>query len=388
MVSRRRPRRPSTLSRARDFVRDYTDGAGASDLRRLVDRDAPRVYSVLMRDRPAGAQPARGFRRLLRDARLLFLSVSEKLSPPRRLLFALSLVCGVLGLTDVQFTMNSTDYGFRADSSPLFSLVALGGLVFLLAAELVDRVLVRDELEVARQLQRELLPADVPDLPGWAFAHSWRTANEIGGDYHLFQALPDGRLAIVMADASGHGMAAGLLMAIADASLRVALDLDPEPHAVATLLHRALRRSGSRRSFLTLFYGRLEPATGRLDYVCAGHPPPIVRREDGTLEEPAGGALPLGLGDRFAPAQGTLEIGRGDRLVLFTDGLFESLDAAGEAFGYERLRRELAASSGALDAHDRLRAAHRVHVGDEPLSDDLTVVVVERLREPATAAPA
>ena len=148
-MSRRRPRRPSTFSRARDFVRGYTEGAGASDLRRLVDRDAPRVYSVLMRDRLSEAQPKRGFRRLLRAARLLFLSVSEKLTPPRRLLFALSLVCGVLGLTDVQFTMNSTDYGFRADSSPLFSLLALAGLVFLLAAELVDRVLVRDELEVA-----------------------------------------------------------------------------------------------------------------------------------------------------------------------------------------------------------------------------------------------
>jgi hypothetical protein len=386
-VSRVRPRRPSTVARARKFVRDYAAGAGARDLRRLVDRDAPRVYSVLMRDRTAGAEPSRGVRRVVRDARLLFLSVSEKLSPPRRLLFAISLLSGVLGLSDVQFTWNSPDSGFRADASPFFFLIALGGLVFLLATELVDRVLVRDELEVARQLQRELLPGDVPDLPGWAFAHSWRTANEIGGDYHLFRPLSDGRLALVVADASGHGMAAGLLMAIADASLHVALDLDPEPDAVAALLHRALRRSGSRRSFLTLFYGRLEPATGRLDYICAGHPPPIVRRAGGGLEEPPGGALPLGLGDRFAPARGSLELAPGDRMVLFTDGLFEALDASGDAFGYDRLRRELAASSGALDAHDRLRAAHRAHVGDEPLSDDLTLVVVERLPLPAGPAP-
>lgn len=367
-------------------MRDYTEGAGADDLRRLVDRDAPRVYSVLMRDRPAGAAPARGLKRLLRDARLLFLSVSEKLTPPRRMLFVLSLLCGLLGLWDVQFRWNTPDYGFRADASPLFFLVALGGLVFLLATELVDRVLVRDELEVARQLQRELLPGDVPALPGWSFAHSWRTANEIGGDYHQFQRLPDGRLALVVADASGHGMAAGLLMAIADASLRIALDLDPTPEAVAAILHRALRRSGSRRSFLTFFYGRLDPASGRLDYVCAGHPPPIVRRADGALEEPPGGALPLGLGDRFEPARGSFELAPGDRMVLFTDGLFEALDAAGDAFGYDRLRREMAASSGALDAHDRLRAAHRAHVGDEPLSDDLTVVVVERL--PTAPAPA
>ena len=94
--------------------------------------------------------------------------------------------------------------------------------MFLLALELVDRVLVRDELEVARQLQRDLLPSERPDCPGYRIAHSYRTANEIGGDYYDFLPLPDGRLALVIGDASGHGMAAGLLMAIANAALKLA----------------------------------------------------------------------------------------------------------------------------------------------------------------------
>ena len=364
-------------------MRDYTEGLGPDQVRRLLDRDAPRIYSVLMRDQPSAGAPTRGVRRVVRDARLLFLSVSGKLTPARRLLFAVSLLCGVLGLTDVRFAVNSPDYGFRADASPFFFVVALLGLTFLLAAELVDRVLVRDELEVARQLQRELLPRASPLVPGWTFAHSWRTANEIGGDYYRFQPLPDGRLAIVVADASGHGMAAGLLMAITDATLRIALDLDPEQAAVAGLLHRAVRRSGDRRTFLTLFYGLLDPASGRLPWVSAGHPSPLLRRADGTLEEPVGGSLPLGLRDSVEPTRGEVTLAPGDRLVLFSDGLFEALDGRGSAFGWDRLRAEVAASSSAVDAHDRLRAALDRHVGQEPLSDDLTLVVVERLALPA-----
>jgi sigma-B regulation protein RsbU (phosphoserine phosphatase) len=374
---RRRPGRRSTFARARDFVRDYTAGVGPGELRRLVDRDASRVYSVLMRDRPTEGRELRGVKRVLRDAKLLFLSVSEKLTPGRRLLFAVSLIAAALGFAGFRFTVNSPDYGFRVDASPLAFLAAIAGLLFLLTTELVDRVLVRDELEVARELQRELLPSRSPDLPGWSFAHSSRTANEIGGDYYGFQDLSDGELAVIVADASGHGMAAGLLMAIADASLRIALDLDPSPAAVARLVNRALNRAGDRRSFVTLFYGRLDPRSGRLDYVCAGHPPPLVRRADGTLEEPGSGSLPLGLRPDANPALGTLRIGLGDRLVLFTDGLFEAPGATGEAFGYERLRREVAASTGAADAHDRLRAAVERHAAGGELADDLTIVVLE-----------
>ena len=384
MSRRGRKRRSSAFARARDFVRDYTAGVGPEELRRLVDRDASRVYSVLMRDRPTEGRPLRGPKRVLHDAKLLFLSVSEKLTPGRRLLFAVSLLAAVLGFTGLRFAFNSPQYGFRVDASPLAFLAAIAGLLFLLTTELVDRVLVRDELEVARELQRELLPSASPELPGWSFAHSSRTANEIGGDYYGFQPLEDGGLAVIVADASGHGMAAGLLMAIADASLRIALDLDPEPAAVASLVNKALHRAGDRRSFVTLFYGRLDPATGRLDYVCAGHPPPLVRRADGALEEPTAGSLPLGLRPALTPALGTLALAPGDRLVLFTDGLFEAPNPAGEAFGYDRLRREVAASTGAADAHDRLRSAVERHVGGSELADDLTIVILERATPAAT----
>jgi phosphoserine phosphatase RsbU/P len=258
-------------------------------------------------------------------------------------------------------------------------VASIAGLVFLLALELVDRVRVRDELEVARELQSELLPHRVPVVPGYGFAHSYRTANEVGGDYYDFTPLPDGRLALAVADASGHGMAAGLVMAIANATLETALDLDPEPPSVLRLLNRTLCRTGNRRTFLSLFYALLDPATGRLDSVCAGHPFPFLRRADGTVEELGCGGLPLGIHEPVEPATSTTVLAPGDVLVFYTDGLVEATDPERqEAFGYERLQALVAEGGGPQDLHDRILAAFDAHVGGEPLLDDLTLVVMTR----------
>lgn len=367
------------MRRFESFVRDYTAGVDERELRRLVDHDAPRVYSVLMRDRGETPPAGRGLKRRIWDVKLLFLSVSEKLTPARRLIFAGSLIAALWGLVGLDFAVNTPDYGFKVDASPLPFLLAVAGLLFLLATELVDRVLVRDELEVARQLQRELLPKAAPEIPGYAVAYSLRTANDIGGDYVRFEPLAEGRWAIVVADASGHGMAAGLLMAITDTALRIGLEQDARPDAVARLLHRALRRTGDRRAFVTLFCGILDPASGRLAFASAGHPSPIVRRTDGRLEEPVSGSLPAGSREIFTPSTGAVELAAGDLLVLFTDGLFEALNATEEAFGWERLRREIVSSGGdAAAAHGQLRAAVEAHVGREALSDDCTLVTLER----------
>ena len=378
-----RARRPSAWARARTFLSDYTQGLSTEELRRLVNRDAKGAYSVLMRDRESQVEKVQGLKRLFLDAKLLFLSVSEKLSPRRRLLFGVAIVATALGLLNPNLAWSEGETHVTLGGSPFFFMVAILALLFLLAFEMVDRVLVRDEIQIARQLQRELLPQASPDLSGYRFAHSSRTANDIGGDYYQFHRLPDRRLAIVVADASGHGMAAGLLMAIANATLHIALELDPAPVAVATLLHRALWRTGDRRSFLTLFYGLLDPATGELEYVCAGHPFPLLRRADGTIEEPALGSFPLGMRETLHPATGRLRLAPGELLLLFSDGLFEGVDRAGQAFGFERLRAALQSGGEARRTHERILAAFENHVASEPLADDLTLVVVERLAVPA-----
>ena len=371
------------VRRAQRFVHEYTEGLNVQDFRRLFDQDATHAYKVLARDQETQELPEEGVSRFFHRLRIVFLGLSYKLTPARRLLFVASLLLVLVGLiTGPEIDVGGEKIRFILDFSGLWFVGGVIGLVWLLALELVDRVRVRDELEVARQLQSDLLPKESPDLPDYDFAHSYRTANEVGGDYYDFQHLPDGRLAILMGDASGHGIAAGLLMAIANATLKTAIDVDPEPVPVATLLNSALYRTGDRRAFMTLFYGVLEPATGRLDFVIAGHPFPLVRRAGGGVEELGSGGLPLGLRRDTDLELLTVTLGPDDVLLLYTDGLPEAVDGPdGEAFGFDRLKRLLSAAGSPAVLHDRILIEFDRHVGGELLADDLTLVVLARVVE-------
>jgi sigma-B regulation protein RsbU (phosphoserine phosphatase) len=376
----------SWAQRTGRFLREYTAGLNRREIKRLFG-DAPDAYSVLTRDHAKLPEPKGRFRRLLFRARLAFLGLSYKLTPARRAVFALSLVCLMLALMSGSHSYDTVAHGhavrISVDFSPFWFLLCSGGLLFLLALELVDRVRVRDELQVARELQAELLPHGAIELPGYGVAHSYRTANEVSGDYYEVMTLPDGRVALMVGDATGHGMASGLVMAIANATLKTALDLDPDPRRVSALLNRTLCRTGTRRTFMTVFYALLSPATGELMSVCAGHPFPLLRRAGGGLEELGRGGLPLGVRDDLAPEPQTTTLGPGDLLVLYTDGLAEAVNARDDAFGYDRIA-ELARPGGTPQAvHDRILAAFDAHVGDQPLRDDLTLLVIARGGEAA-----
>ena len=375
----RKTQEPVKPRRSGRFFREYTAGLRREDFRRLFGLDATEAYEVLTRDQQAEGKPKRGAKGFFRRVRLLFLGISYKLSPARRMLFAAGIVFALIGVARLSIQYEKGGVDVAIDASPFFSALSIGCLLFLLALELVDRVRVRDELEVARQLQRELLPQAAPALPGLAFAHSYRTANEVGGDYYDFIPLADGRLVLVAGDASGHGMAAGLLMAIANATLHTAVDIDPRPRPAAAMLNRALCRSGGRRAFMTLFYGLLEPASGRFDFLCAGHPYPLLRRSDGTVAELGAGGLPLGLRAEVEFAEDTVTFAPGDLLLLYTDGVPEAVNAVGQAFGFERLAALVREGGGARQVHDRVLAAFDAHLAGGALTDDLSVVVVERL---------
>lgn len=373
---------PGAFQRLETFVREYTAGLSGREVRRLFDRDAMAAFDVLTREqRGSRPEPKDGFKLFLYRAKIVFLGLSYKLSPPRRLLFAVSLFALLLALFgDASFSWENGTRSFALDASPFWTLVSVGSLVFLLALELVDRVRVRDELEVARELQEDLLPQTLPTVPGYTFAHSYRTANEVGGDYHDVAILPDGRVALTIGDASGHGMAAGLVMAIANATLRTAMDLDPAPERVLALLNRSLCRTGTKRTFMSVFYAVLTPGTGELEYVCAGHPFPLIRRADGTLEELGCGGFPLGLREPLPVEPRTVTLQAGDLLLLYTDGLAEAVDATGkEAFGYERIQAALELGGSPQSLHDEMLRAFDRHVGGEPLRDDLTLLVIARL---------
>ncbi|HEX5716910.1 MAG TPA: PP2C family protein-serine/threonine phosphatase [Thermoanaerobaculia bacterium] len=379
--SKKKDRPPKLISRMERFFSDYTAGLDTRDLRRMFDKDAVRAYAVLTRGHDDMPEPKGKAGRFFYRAKLTFLGLSYKLTPARRLLFAGSLFAFFVGW--VQDPKVITDEGVRVlvvDFSPFWFSLSLAMMAYLLALELADRIRVRDELDVARELQEDLLPHDVPPIPGYDFAHSYRTANEVGGDYYDLTPLPDGRVALLVGDASGHGMAAGLVMAIANATLKTALDLDPTPERVIRLLNRTLCRTGTNRTFMTVFYALLDPATGEMEYVCAGHPFPLLRRADGTIEELGCGSLPLGMREPLEICSDSAVLEPGDLLLLFTDGLAEALDTQGkEAFGYPRITHLTRAGGSPHAVHERILRAFDSHVGDEPIRDDLTLLVAARL---------
>lgn len=385
------PVRPPALVRLRTLGRDLFAGVDRRGVRRLFDEDATQAFRALA-DRYDEAERPKGFERLFLDARDFFLGVAFKLSPPRRMLFLASLAAPVLGIFDLDIQI--APYSLFVDASPFWFLISIAGMTLLLALELVDRLRVRDELEVARSLQRELLPQTSPAVPGYQVAHSYHTANEIGGDYYAFVPLTEDRLAVAVGDASGHGMSAGLLMAIANAAFEAALDLDADPSAVLEMVNRTLFRTGGRRAFMSLFYGVLEPSTGRLDWANAGHPFPLVRRRSGQVEEVGHGSFPLGLRASGSVAgawpRGQIQLEPGDRLVLYSDGIPEAMgeDEAGRSrdFGFDRLQALVREPASASSLHDRVLAALRGHLGEKDLRDDVTLVVIDRL-PPVPPAP-
>jgi sigma-B regulation protein RsbU (phosphoserine phosphatase) len=374
-------RRRNPLGGMERFVKEYTAGLDRRDLRRLFDKDATRAYQVLTRGHEGTPEPKSGFKRFLYRVKLAFLGLSYKLTPARRILFAASLVAFLLGFVDdPQVVMARGKTQWSLDFSPFWFGLSLAMMAYLLALELVDRIRVRDELEIARELQEDLLPHDVPPVPGYDFAHSYRTANEVGGDYYDLTPLPDGRVSLLVGDASGHGMAAGLVMAIANATLKTALDLDPSPERVIALLNRTLCRTGTNRTFMSVFYALLDPQTGTMEYFCAGHPFPVLRRADGTLEELGCGCLPLGMREPLEVHPTTVMLEPGDLVLLYTDGLAEALDSQGrEAFGYPRIAALAGDGGSPRIVHDRILKAFDRHVGNEPLRDDLTLLIAARL---------
>ncbi|TNF81164.1 MAG: hypothetical protein EP299_02160, partial [Acidobacteria bacterium] len=299
----------------RESVRDYTGGLKAREVPGLIGREARQAYLVLIRERADEPVPSSLIKRWWYRTRTLFVALSYKLSPARRVLFAVCLFLALLSLIPPEA---------GAYAYPPTAVYGFIGLVILLGLELADRILSRDELEIARELQHELLPKQGPDVAGYDFAFSYRAANTIGGDFYDFLELPDGRLLLVIGDASGHGMAAGLLMAIANATLKVATDLESSPVAIATLVNRALFQTGGRRAFMTLFLGILSPDEGRLEYCCAGHPYPLLRRADGKIRELGSSSLPLGLRLDLELTSQVATLETEDLLLLYTDGIPEA----------------------------------------------------------------
>jgi sigma-B regulation protein RsbU (phosphoserine phosphatase) len=239
------------------------------------------------------------------------------------------------------------------------------------------------ELKTIADIQKSLLPPDVPEVPGLDVAVHYQTAKRAGGDYYDFFALPDGRLGVLVADASGHGAPAAVLMAVAHTIVHSRTTPPARPGELLTYLNAHLARRYTRPtgSFVTAFYAVFDPANGSLAYASAGHSPPrLLRCSDGSrLCLNRAQKLPLGIRtDEVYPEQ-TVSLLPGDQVVFFTDGLIEAVNADGDVFGTNRIDEALTAcppSAGEL--LDAILTDWTAFTAAVPVADDRTLVVVKR----------
>jgi serine phosphatase RsbU (regulator of sigma subunit) len=379
--------------RTRSFFDQYTADLTTADVRRLFTRDTAEAWRYFARnidDQALAALP--WYRRSWVRARLVFSGFTMRLSPARRALYGAGLASTVIGLFLLFRGVGTTRillFPFTISlplpqwvDGTMWLIIGFLAVNLLVIMEVADRLSLKSDLEIARDIQLAMLPRGA-QASGDVVAYGvTRPANTVGGDFYDILPLPDGRLALVVGDVSGKGSPAALLMALLLAMLRTLVDEGLDAARLVGRLNVQVGRHSPASRFITLFYGIYDPLDGSLTFVNAGHLPPLLRRRTGAIERvgAAGGGLALGMFDHATYATDRITIEPGDTLVLFSDGITEAEDAAGRAFDEAGLADVIAAHA----AEDPPRMADGIlrrveaFVGEARLADDLTALVLKR----------
>lgn len=249
-----------------------------------------------------------------------------------------------------------------------------------LREEAIQKRIMDEELKMASSIQRRLLPAAPAGVPGFTFIGRNQPCRTVSGDYYDFAIRPNGKMYFVIGDVSGKGVTAGLMMAGLQVAFRIFSKDDPDPAALVTQLNRSLKENLPQSKFVTLFLGRLDTKTGHIEYVNAGHTPPLLLTKSGAVELTESDLL-LGVVSRAEFVNRELRLDPGDSLILFTDGVTEARDAAGMDLGSATIASALAKLHGAAAGviADSVNDTVLTHVGDaENLDDDVTLLVLSR----------
>ncbi len=246
--------------------------------------------------------------------------------------------------------------------------------------EALERERLEREMHLAAEIQRLILPKGSPDVPGYQLVGWNRPARQVGGDYYDLLALPDGRVEVVVGDVSGKGMPAALMVSTLHSALRLLLDQAGFGASLLERLNRHILESSASNKFITMLIAELEPWSGVLRYLNAGHNPGLLLHANGKVEELSAGGLPLGLlpNSRYQPREVSME--PGDLLCLYSDGITEAEAVDDEEFGMDRLTEILRRHEGrSLQAvlDEIQEAVSRFAVG-KPQYDDQTVVLLRR----------
>ncbi|MGH9160307.1 MAG: PP2C family protein-serine/threonine phosphatase [Vicinamibacteraceae bacterium] len=369
----------------REILDTFTRDVTADDLKRVFTRDARDAYAFFAHgiDRVALAQLSWP-RRALLHVRLFLLAFSRRLPPARRALYGLALLTTLIGLVELFTGLDAMRIGplvlpvltWAQGTGALF--VALVLLNILFALEVADRLSLKQDLTVAREIQRAMLPGQ-PFIGLGVEAHGeTRPANTVGGDFFDIVPTRDGRLLVALGDVAGKGTPAALLMALLLAILRTLVDEGLDAQDLATRLNQQVVRHAPRSRFITALLGIYDPQRHTLVYVNAGHPPALLSHANGTVERLPPTGIALGLGPRAVYSSRTVMLCPGDLLVVYSDGITEAESPSGAPFDDEGVAEAVTqhAADGAQVVTRALMARVEAHIADGRVRDDLTILAL------------
>jgi len=379
---------PNGARRAEIFVQldkfwmRVTEGLELNQLWAQFRVDARASYRLYQRDISARAPRDAWQKDFLHTAQEFVWAFLEKLTPARRVILLLGIVLLLFPFTSFNYRDSTGHLDVIELDTHFFAGLAL---FLLLMLEIADRVVMKRDLEIARDIQKWLLPANPPEIPGLSIAFASRPANTVAGDvYDVFPrptadaASPHFLLAV--ADVAGKSMPAALLMATFQASLKT---LSSVPCSLTDLV-AGMNRYASTNSqgglrFTTAFIAEYDPSSRALTYINAGHNPPVLRRSSGAIEHLTAGGVPLGINaDASYPSEQT-SLSPGDWLIIFTDGLIEAVNERGLEYEEQRLLNVLQAGAAGtpVEMLRRMMTDLDAFVGQTPQHDDITCLLVK-----------
>lgn len=284
----------------------------------------------------------------------------------------------------IQVDTSDQRHRFQRDDLDVLASVASQAAIAVDNATLHENALkqqaVQRDLELAHKVQRGLLPAHPPQLSGYYFFDFYEPANQVGGDYYDYVELPGGRLAVVLGDVSGKGVSAALLMAKLSGEVRYCLASEPDPALALCRINASFSSSGWTDRFVTFVLALLDPNEHELTIVNAGHMAPLLRHSQGKVE-PIGAdeaGLPLGVDSDYQYECYKRKLAPGDFLTLFTDGISEAMNGAGDLYGIERLEAMLSTQAEVSGLGRLILDDVKLFVGGRPQSDDMCLACFGR----------
>jgi serine phosphatase RsbU (regulator of sigma subunit) len=383
----------SGTDRAREWFDTYTRDLSGEDFKRLFTHDTPDAYQYFSR----GLDEERyahlpWWKRLPLRFKQVFVAFTLRLPPARRALYLGALAIALLGVIKLYrgFATVELPLGTPFIQIPVFLpawadgtfalLVSLFLVNLLVLLEVADRLSLKGELEVAREIQLAMLPRGTFATADIEVSGVTRPANTVGGDFYDVLPLPDGRIIVTLGDVAGKGSPAALLMALLLAVLRTLVEERLEASALVDRLNTQICRHSPGSRFITLFYGVYNPSTGVLEYVNAGQNPPFIMRTDGRIERLTATGVALGMFEHSTFVERDTHVAPGDLLVLYSDGITEAEDPEGRPFEETGLQAVVGryGSDPPAELGARVLKAVEAHAADSRFFDDLTILVLKR----------